>query len=149
MTDTRERARELLESVVQELLAKLEEIDGNKPGAFTLRSSGIVGSRFQQKRDAILEAIASLATVSPLPVQSEPEEAECPICASRSTSGKDPALNFCDKHYRQYLATFQIAPRDLAAYRADRIAALSAQPKKGLKIVPADPVVFEDDAGER
>lgn len=75
MTDTREQARELLEPVVQELLAKLEEIDGNKPGAFTLRSSGILGSRFQQKRDAILEAIASLATVSPLPVQSEVTEA--------------------------------------------------------------------------
>jgi len=41
----------------------------------------------------------------------------CPICECHSTF-TNPAREFCDDHYRQYLLTFQTAPKDLAAYRA-------------------------------
>jgi hypothetical protein len=36
-----------------ELLAQLEEIDGNKAGAFALRSGGIVGTHFHKKLEAV------------------------------------------------------------------------------------------------
>jgi hypothetical protein len=43
---------------------------------------------------------------------------DCPFCSGRSTFSGDPARSFCDEHYRQYLLTFQIVAKDLAAYRA-------------------------------
>ncbi len=44
--------------------------------------------------------------------------AGCPVCMGRSSYEGDPALSFCDEHYRDYLLTFQISPSDLDAYRA-------------------------------
>lgn len=49
-------------------------------------------------------------------------ESGCPICFDRSTSAEPPARDFCDEHYRQYLLTFNIAPKDLAEYRAKQLA---------------------------
>lgn len=49
-------------------------------------------------------------------------ETPCPICTNARTYKGDPALSFCDEHYRQYLATFQTYPHDLAAFRAAVIA---------------------------
>jgi hypothetical protein len=46
----------LIEQAV-ELLARLEEIDGNKAGAFTLRSVGVVGTVFEQKLSAVLATL--------------------------------------------------------------------------------------------
>jgi hypothetical protein len=43
---------------------------------------------------------------------------DCLFCSGRSTFIGDPARSFCDEHYRQYLLTFQIVAKDLAAYRA-------------------------------
>ena len=48
----------------------------------------------------------------------------CPICADRSTFTGDPAESFCDRHYRQYLATLQLAPSDLAKFRQPRLNAI-------------------------
>jgi hypothetical protein len=48
------------------------------------------------------------------------DDEPCPVCADRSTFSGNPAASFCDTHYRQYLATFQVAPKDLSAYRASR-----------------------------
>jgi hypothetical protein len=41
----------------REILARIEEIDGNKAGAFTLRTEGAVGSVFEAKLAVVLEAL--------------------------------------------------------------------------------------------
>ena len=57
-----------------ELLARLEEIGGNKAGAFTLRSVGAVGALFQAKLEAVTIALRGL-TINDNPFTPE-EEAE-------------------------------------------------------------------------
>lgn len=45
----------------------------------------------------------------------------CPMCDPTKSTFKDPIREFCDKHLRQYLRTFNINPDDLAVYRASTI----------------------------
>lgn len=49
----------------REILARLEEIDGNKAGAFTLRTEGAVGSVFEAKLAVVLEALITPSSECP------------------------------------------------------------------------------------
>lgn len=112
---------------IEELEASLGE---------TVRREGVLREALEKCRVFFQHATAQnaraiLAEIDAA-ISTETEGARgCPICNNWS-AGVDPALSFCDEHYRRYLATFQIAPKDIADYRAKHIAALSTESPAGV-----------------